>query len=276
MPVTESKEYMSVREQQIAELDVMKELHIFCEKHHLKYCLGEGTLLGAVRHKGFIPWDNDMDIYMPRSDMMKLMELADENHYITPNIRLFHHSYDPAYHYAIVRACNMKTTVQATYLREQVPGMGVWVDIFPLDGFSKGLYRIQWPLLRFFLRILTIDMYAGTGENETAMKRRIRRFFWRFFPDKNHRYERIIDRISSWKKYEKSDQVAVLCEEKIHPGREILKEELADAVLTEFEDTRLYIPLNPERKLKGQYGDYMKLPPEDKRIPHETLSRWIG
>lgn len=67
--------FLSITEEQQAELEVMKELHAFCVKHGLRYILAYGTLLGAIRHKGFIPWDNDMDVIMPREDVKKLVEI---------------------------------------------------------------------------------------------------------------------------------------------------------------------------------------------------------
>ena len=128
--------YLSIAEEQQAELEVMKELHAFCVKHGLRYILAYGTLLGAIRHKGFIPWDNDMDVIMPREDVEKLVEINKKDP-IGKNVRLFHYTTDANYHYPIVRACNTKTIVQPTYLREMIDDMGVWVDIFPMDGYIK-------------------------------------------------------------------------------------------------------------------------------------------
>lgn len=128
--------FLSITEEQQAELEVMKELHAFCVKHGLRYILAYGTLLGAIRHKGFIPWDNDMDVIMPREDVKKLVEINKKNP-IGKNVRLFHYTTDANYHYPIVRACNTKTIVQPTYLREMIDDMGVWVDIFPMDGYIK-------------------------------------------------------------------------------------------------------------------------------------------
>ena len=239
--------FLSIREEQLAELEVMKALHAYCSKHGLKYVLGYGTLLGAIRHKGFIPWDNDMDILMPRKDVERLVELNKKDP-IGGNIRLFHYTTDTNYHYPIVRACNTRTIVQPTYLREQIDDMGVWVDVFPIDGIIKPKLFFQKPLRNFIIKHM---------------------------PNKNHKYERHLSSVCAWSDYDKAKTVCVICEEEPPLDKQLMaREDVEDPVLVPFEDAEFYIPKNADKYLSQQYGDYMQLPPEEDRMTHSICSKY--
>lgn len=264
--------FLSIAEEQQAELEVMKELHSYCVKHGLKYVLGYGTLLGAIRHKGFIPWDNDMDILMPRSDVEKLVELNKQDP-IGNNIRLFHYTTDKNYHYPIVRACNMKTIVQPTYLREQIDDMGVWVDVFPLDGISRPKLIFQKPLRNFYLKMMNATMYVP--ESESGKKEKLRNFIIRHMPDKNHKYERHLSSVCAWSRYEKAKTVCVICEEEPPFEKQLMdREDVENPVLVPYEDAEFFIPGNADKYLTLQYGNYMQLPPEEDRMTHSICSRY--
>ncbi len=264
--------FLSITEEQQAELEVMKELHSYCVKHGLKYVLGYGTLLGAVRHQGFIPWDNDMDILMPRSDVEKLVEL-NKTEPIGHNIRLFHYTTDKNYHYPIVRACNMKTIVQPTYLREQIDDMGVWVDVFPLDGISRPKLIFQKPLRNFYLKMMNATMYVP--ESESGKKEKLRSFIIRHMPDKNHKYERHLSSVCAWSKYEKAKTVCVICEEEPPFEKQLMdREDVENPMLAPYENAEFFIPRNADKYLTLQYGDYMQLPPEEDRMTHSICSRY--
>jgi len=263
--------FLSIREEQLAELQVMKELHAYCSKHGLKYVLGYGTLLGAIRHKGFIPWDNDMDILMPRKDMEKLVEL-ERKEPISPDVKLFDMTSGANYHYPIVRACNMKTIVRPGYLRDQIDNMGVWVDVFPLDGVSRARQLIQKPLTKLYLKLLNATMYLP--EEESKAKENVRKFILKYMPDKDHRYERRLSSLAAWYRYDAAESVCVLCEEDTTSRQALDRKDVENPVLAPFEDAEFYIPANAEKYLTLQYGDYMQLPPEEDRMTHSLFSRY--
>ena len=110
-------------------LELTKEFHRFCTKNHLRYTLAYGTLIGAIRHKGFIPWDNDVDIIMPRPDYNKFVELYQDNEnysVIAPekgNSLL-----------AYGRLVENKRTLIVTLTHWANKDTGIWIDIFPFDG----------------------------------------------------------------------------------------------------------------------------------------------
>lgn len=264
--------FLSIAEEQQAELEVMKELHKYCSKHGLRYVLGYGTLLGAVRHNGFIPWDNDMDVLMPREDMDKLVELVQKDP-ISPFVKIMDMTTNENYHYPIVRACNMKTIVVNRELRDHIENMGLWVDIFPLDGISKAKQIIQKPLTLFYIKMLNATMYIS--DTESKSKTRFRKIIVKLFPDRNHKYERHLSSLVSWCKYDQAETVCVLCEEGTDARQAMDREDVENPTLIQFEDAEFYIPRNYDKYLKKQYGDYMKLPPEEARMTHLLNSKYI-
>lgn len=137
------------------ELDIMKKIHSFCADNDIRYCLTFGTLLGAVRHKGFIPWDDDIDIFMPRPDYEKFLA----------NFRLYgekHHLYiasSRTKHYfarTFLQVCDDRTTLIEPWSKEKRP-RGVFVDVWPLDGLPDNRIK-RWlhEKKAFFERCLLI------------------------------------------------------------------------------------------------------------------------
>ena len=262
---------LSLEEVQKLVLDVMKSFHVYCEKHHLRYCLLCGTLLGAIRHRGFIPWDDDIDIVMSRDDYEKLKVLVKEDP-IAPFVHFVDYQTYPGFHYVISRVCHSETQVSLDYLIDPIDEMGLWVDIFPLDGYNPLVFLIQKPLLWINNMLCNINNYQvpPTGP---LWKRAVQKTVLKCFPDRNNKYEKRIDRISKWVKYSKSRRV-IMVSDLDHPEDEIIpRTDLEQAVPAPFEDTEFYIPQNADRILRNIYGDYMILPPENQRIPHGCIAR---
>ena len=134
MEERKSGELLTIKEQQQVMLDIMKAFHEFSLKNNISYILIYGTLLGAVRHKGFIPWDNDMDVGVPRPEYDRLVSLLNSGEKVGEHYYHLHYTNDNNYHYQIIRICDDRTTVQPPYIRNQPKRMGVWLDIFPIDG----------------------------------------------------------------------------------------------------------------------------------------------
>ncbi len=262
--------YLSIEETQQAELQVMKALHAFCEKHGLHYVLAYGTLLGAVRHKGFIPWDNDMDIFMPVRDLEKLLALSKQEE-IDPDVYLMSHESDPDFHYIIVRACNAKTVTSPSYLYKPIENMGVWVDIFPLYGLNRFLYYIQKPLGWFYLEILKAIIYKYAPEQK--LKSFLQKFILKCLPDKNHRYEKRLIKMMLWQTSDRAKQYLTL-EDSLDRRQALPRQAVEQAVLMDYEDTRFYVPQNWDQFLTAMYGDYMQIPPVKDRQTHEAMARW--
>ena len=116
-------------------LVILKEFARVCGKHNLRYFLNGGTCLGAIRHKGFIPWDDDVDVMMPREDYEKFLTLQ----YEYEGTPYFIQSWksDPRYTYGFAKLRDSSTTFIEDFYRNHRINHGVWIDIFPLDGMAK-------------------------------------------------------------------------------------------------------------------------------------------
>ena len=141
--ILDSMNALTKEELKIVEFNILKDVACFCRMHNIRYFLCGGTLLGAIRHNGFIPWDDDIDVCMPRPDYERLLSLAEDFNHATYKLiaNPLGHSLDAIYAAIIntdIPCVNMYTdTMRSSYL---------WIDIFPVDGFAaddiimKGIY----------------------------------------------------------------------------------------------------------------------------------------
>lgn len=120
---------MTLRELQLFALEILKDVHQFCTQNNIKYSLYAGTLLGAIRHQGFIPWDDDIDIVMPREDYNKFCQT-----YRSERFNLFNRDNDSSFQLAYARVCDIKRTLYKAVEPCSKKPTGVWIDVFPADG----------------------------------------------------------------------------------------------------------------------------------------------
>ena len=120
--------HLTLQELQQFSLDILKDVAGFCEKNNIRYSLGYGTMLGAVRPKGFIPWDDDVDIMMPREDYEKFRTIYKSKLYSFIDSRN-----TPDCYIAFGRVCDTKKTLASSCIPWVKKDVGVWIDIFPVD-----------------------------------------------------------------------------------------------------------------------------------------------
>lgn len=253
-------------------------LHKFveiCEAHQLTYfCVG-GTVIGAVRHGGMIPWDDDIDIAMPRPDyerFLKLCKTIDLGHYelATPEMK--------GYPFFFSKFCDKDTSLIEI---ENVPCLyGIFIDIFPIDGTSSDKAEAT-RLMKTFKRIsnkidatiahLTFGEYLSLLFQPKQWGRMAFQTAAFFFGRETIR-KRLINKlnaIATSHDFNTSQYIAnyggAWAEKEIHP-----KEWILPLTKKQFEDTEVYIPGNYHEYLTQMYGDYMQLPPEEKRISHHN------
>ena len=248
--------------------DILKEVDKICKAENLKYFISGGTLIGAVRHKGFIPWDDDIDIGMLRSDYEKFLEVADnyldgEKYYIQTmfNDDNFGHSF------AKVR---LKGTLFIEYMSGSVGAHNeIFIDIFPYDNAPEG------KVARFFhgkaIYIKKHLLWSKTGYNmdfvsgPKKLLYTVSDFIAKFCSKDG--LKKSLEK--SLTKYDDRETASIVTNGSYKYSREILKREWAtDLIPLDFEGCRFMGPRDYDGFLTKVYGNYMELPPEDQRDKH--------
>jgi lipopolysaccharide cholinephosphotransferase len=259
---------LSLNEIKKIELDILKQFGEFCSEHNLKYYLAGGTLLGAIRHKGFIPWDDDIDVCMPRPDYEKFLnEFPQEN--LNENLLLL----DVRFHNFDAPFCNIiaKNTKVINKFVHNKANQKLWVDIFPVDGLPQDDKEVGSIYKRGnFYRKLLMLCDANLGEGKTAFKKWAK-YILRPLANlygKNNLVKKL-DSIGRSYRYEDCEYVGAVTWGLYGVGERMLKAEFEKAVEVEFEGYRFPAFSCWDSYLRGLYGDYMQLPPLEKRQTHD-------
>lgn len=258
---------LTMQEIQSVSLEILKQVTDLCGELNLRYFLLGGTLLGAIRHKGFIPWDDDIDIMMPRPDYDKFIEYLSKNK--LENLTLFNRSTFPEYPYMISRVSDDRYILE--FDNEKSVGMGVFIDIYPIDGMGATLEEaLKYGKPSDYLSSLCFqasrDHYALEMTKSPIRKLVKRPVFWLSkLVGKDFFQDRIEKRIGKFD-YETSEWVGDLiwlC----GGEREIFKRKWLDEyVMVPFEQYQFRVPKEYDLVLKQLFGNYMQLPSEEDRI----------
>ena len=241
-----------LRELQKKELEILLEVNRICKKHHLTYYLIGGSALGARRHEGFIPWDDDVDIAMPRGDYRRFLALGAAELPDDYFLQTYRTQPDFPYPFSKVRLNN--TTFIENRLRKLNIHHGIFIDVFPLDGAPrwKICQAIQARVVRFLRWAIMI--------RRLPFQLSTRITFWRCFA-----MELIMARFST----ERSEKWGNISG---GPQETMEQEVFGTPRLVEFEGHRLPVPHQLDRYLALIYGnDYLDLPPVEKRYGHDPL-----
>lgn len=268
---------LSLEEIKKIELNILTEFASFCDSNNLKYYLAYGTLLGAVRHKGFIPWDDDIDVIMPRPDYNKFIELTGYKP-IKENLetRLYRACLHPNI-YPFAKVVDTKTIVyEKGKSRKNISG--IWIDIFPLDGYPEDKEAAE-KLFNKYKRLRNLQDLATTNPfyvRQNITKKIIKAIFItpfvKLYGIKN--ICRKIDLLAQTYSYENCQTLSDFTwGDNIESY--LLKSELEPAVQLEFEGKSFKVPAGWQQYLTCLYGDYMQLPPEEERIPHGFKAFYI-
>ena len=265
---------MTNKEMQAVELEILKVLSNICEEQNLDYFLMYGTLLGAARHKGFIPWDDDLDIMMKRSDYDKLLKYLVEHEKELMPYKLFSKVNNPEYPFMISRFCDTRYKYVAN--NEKDCGMGLFVDIYPLDGAGHSWKEVKKK--GNYFRFLSSMCFLASREHffvdhvEYSSKMSIKQTvikiplyliakvtgveFW------FKRLEKLKDKY----KYDECEFVGPTTWQSDY-RRDVMKKEWVDeTIFVQFEDSKFRAPKRYKDVLKHKYGNYMEMPPVEKRV----------
>lgn len=243
------------------ELDLYLELMRVCKKYDLTIWADGGTLLGAVRHNGFIPWDDDMDLIMPRSDYDILMDLGPKE-FSTPYFLQNPHT-DKQYGYSFAKLRNVNTACIPRVLSKAGFCHGIHIDIFPLDIITIDTYERDRQEIKE--HIMRCSSYMKRN-NVNCLNKEQRENYYRYQTDSPQKEYDAIQAICKRHINEQSDYVANCTITTLNPKKQIWKKcWYRDSVLHQFESIGIPIPIDFESRLKTQYGEYMKLPPINER-----------
>lgn len=258
-----------MNELQAVMLESLKEFIRVCEKHNLTYFLVTGSALGAVRHEGFIPWDDDIDVAMPREDAKKLLALKDE--FKDPYF-LQHYSTDKGFTYPFMKLRNSNTTYIENFFQFHKMNHGIWIDIFIIDGMSKqetltNKAKNGWLWVLYYL-VYGANFYGKPRLNNFIPQLLLSLVSLLLFPLKiNNWLIKVIDRKMQKVPYSEAKLVGAYL---LWGGNKeaMPKEIYGKGREATFEGLKVIVPEHVEEYLTRRYGDFMSLPPENKRYGH--------
>lgn len=263
---------MTLQEIQTVNLELMKDIHAFCVKNNIHYSLAYGSLIGAVRHKGFIPWDDDIDIMMPRPDFERFShEYKSEKGYRLSSV------YDNDTYINYTRVYDNKTLVVCP-AKAAKQDIGVWIDIYPIDGISddesestKQFQRLRhytglvmrW---RKYLHCLSKDSISLKAKAYIRLAQ-----LWLANKGTFAFWHRQICLICCEQQFGTTQRCSSLvCMEANRDNRQEVfpTSDFLQFQLMPFEDQQFYVASGYDNILTTIFGNYMQIPPKDKQVSH--------
>lgn len=265
---------LSIEEYKSLVLEVLVKIDKICRENGLTYMLMYGTLIGAVRHQGFIPWDDDIDIAMPRADYYKLENIIEKQN-VGLNFLTIDNCPDTIYPYG--KICDTKTIIKEKNFK-QVNGYGAFVDVFPLDYMPDDQKEREKYCKSCRKLIIWITHSSRTSyEHSRNLKTNLLRAL-AFWAGKAINTQRLIRKLDgTLKRFDQEHETTSFIgipwgyyAENLYPA--YLLEELTEV---KFEGHPFFAPKEYDKVLRMRYGDYMKLPPENERVFLHSLECYM-
>lgn len=263
-------EELTLQEIKQIEFDLLKRFHAFCVENNIRYFLSNGTLLGSIKYKGFIPWDDDIDVLVPRQDYDRLISLFEDGEYC-----LFSPERHINYSFPFAKLCDMSTYKEEHNIDNGVR-LGVDIDIFPLDFWDD-----DFEIAQREVKSIRKDMfYLGLTKLHKAdsanwLKRLVKSFVMLGIKLFGPRY--FVRRIVKKSNSDLPSRSAFLgcktwC---IYGIREIIPAEVfSDIIEVEFEGQKFPAPIGYDIYLRSLYGEYEKDPPLEKQKTHHSYTAY--
>ena len=269
------------------EFNILKDVAEFCDKNDIRYYLCGGTLLGAVRHQGFIPWDDDIDIAMPRKDYYKFINSYKGS---SQRYRVDEISINPGWWNEFAKVGDTKTVIYDRHWKKQYQQYHVFIDIFPLDGLpsndisNKLLYlkqKVLWVLHKGSACDYSQSVYySDSFKNNVSVRNEIRTFFkyiaitlCSWIP--TQKVIKLINKTACQCPFETSKEVALIVGSQGGKFEKASRKAFDERKRFSFEGVLLWGPSGFDEYLTNLYGNYMELPPVENRVTHHTFTAFM-
>lgn len=269
---------LSADEVKRQELNILLQFDSFAKENGFQYSLCGGTLLGAIRHKGFIPWDDDIDVMVPRPDYDRIIEFAKE-HGSIGSFRFTGFEID-GFPMPFIKMTDSRIAVKDHATRDDIP-LNLWIDIFPLDGITSqedkfpAIYRKSY----FYKALIKTGNYKFVGAGKTRAKRIARMVatpFVEVFNLNTYAEKRLIKLAKSGPHYSEAKWVGEIVWGPYGIKEYFRKSLFERTVPVEFEGHFFPALQGWDEHLRSVYGDYMKIPPENERVNHGLKAWRVG
>ncbi len=265
---------VSLKTIQNLEFEILKYIRDICDANGLRYYLAYGTLIGAVRHQGFIPWDDDMDIHMPRPDYMKFVEIVKANPH--PYYKLISRETEPRFTLLVAKMIDSRTKLTQISLWKEKVQLGLFVDIFVLDGAgntleeAEAIYQKGYDCFQHWGNANTRMFYPGKGKFYSFRK-------WiRYSPERYYGVRRWMDRHFSLcvqKTYDTCEYISAMAAGTPQASRNVWRRDsfgVGKNVI--FNEEVFRAPANWDAVLRPEYGGYMEPPPPYLQFAHHVYN----
>lgn len=256
-----------IRQMQLVELDMLREVTRLCHENDIGYIIDGGTLLGAVRHGGFIPWDDDVDIRMLREEYEKFCEIC-KTQLDTEKYFLQTYNTDDGYRWGYARMLRIGSFFDRRHQEMLTMKRGIFIDIFPCDGMPDDGWRKKY----FNLRCMAARKIAYSAVGARYAPNFFIRMIYRLLnaiPVKVAHNE--FERLSRLYEKQPTKSVRILGWSEYADEHGLKRDWLTDRVTMKFENLTVYAPRDYDGFLRHMFGDdYMTLPPIEQRQPKHT------
>lgn len=264
---------LELRDIQLESLKILKDIDTVCRREGITYWLMYGSLIGVARHQGFIPWDDDLDIAMPRPDYERFLACFDGrclelNKYtpVKPEVGLRRP-------FLITRISNPEYKMLGEF-GDEVDELGVFIDIYPLDGLADNMSealdkkRAAHNLMFRYLRACNFDCY----NKDINPAKRLAKCILSIMLGKPERYQEQLNTLCTERSFDSSKYVGLVSWTETPEADIYERSWFEDTVYMPFEDMKVPVPSGYDPLLRSEYGDYMQLPPKEERVGHHFYS----
>ena len=244
----------------------------FCKDHELRYYFTGGALIGVMRHKGFIPWDDDIDIGMPRKDFDLFHDLLNKE--MPDGFGICNRYTDTDWHFAMSQFIDLQSEIEIN-LAEKPRKAHIWIDIFPLDGLPNNdvirWLKVKYILIhRYLVQIAFISTQVDSRRQRMFIEQVVLKMCKIISVGKLVDTRKVLDHLEYVLRKNDFDK-SQWCGNMLGRYRErevVLTKWFGTPQKGRFEGELVNVPQNSDAILKKLYGNYMELPPEENRIAH--------